>query len=185
MKKPTRPVDWAEIEKDYRAGSMSNVALGDWYSVSEAAIRKRAKAHGWVRAGSTSNHAPAPQEPGRTVATLETTSPAAIIDRGRNLTLRLLDELDATTSRVGELREIIDFAVDGSDDKAKAAIEKALSLKERADVLKALALTAKTFAEAGAPAGKKAERQERANAAATNGGRFATRQGPKLAVSND
>lgn len=183
MKKPTRPVDWAEIEKDYRAGSMSNVALGDWYSVSEAAIRKRAKAHGWVRAGSTSNHTPAPQEPGRTAATPETTKPEEIIGRGRNLTLRLLDELDATTSRVGELREIIDSAVDGSDDKARAAIEKALSLKERADVLKALALTAKTFAEAGAPSGVKAERQAKAEKAAA-GGKFAPPSAPKMVVDN-
>lgn len=176
MKRPDRAIDWKAIEKDYRSGSMSNVALAEWYSISESAVRARAKKGGWVRGGAS----PATG----TIATPETTSPDAIIGRGRNLTLRLLDELDATTSRLGELQELIDGALD-EGDKARDALEQALTLKVRSDVLKSLALTAKTFAEAGAASGKKAERQAAAETAASSGSKFAPRGGPRLAVSNN
>lgn len=181
MKRPDRKIDWAAIEKDYRFGTMSNVALAEWYSVSESAIRKRAKRDSWVRASATP-HQSAPV-PSGTLATPETTRPETIIGRGRNLTLRLLDELDATTSRVGELHALIDSALD-EGDKKREALEQAISLKTRAEVLKSLALTAKTFAEAGAPAGKKAERQAAAERAAGAGGKFAPPAAPRLAVNN-
>ena len=178
MNTKNRPIDWAAIERDYRAGSMSNADLAAWYSVNESTLRMRAKRHGWVRGCA------APVPPAQvTPATPETTSPDAIIGRGRNLTLRLLDELDATTSRLDELRGMIDAAADG-DGKAREAMEQALSLKVRSDVLKSLALTAKTFAEAGAPSGVKAERQAKAQKAASGGGKFAPPAAPKLAVDN-
>lgn len=180
VKKPGNPIDWSAIEKDFRFGSMSNVALGEWYGVSESAIRKRAKQGGWIRGEA----ARCEIEPARTPATPETTSPEAIIGRGRNLTLRLLDELDATTSRLGELREIVDAVLDVGDTKAREAVERALSLKERSDVLKSLALTAKTLAEAGAPSGVKARRQAKADSAAQGGGKFAPPSAPKMVVDN-
>ncbi len=39
------------VEEDFRAGSMSNRKIAEWYGVSEGAVRKRAKADGWVRTG--------------------------------------------------------------------------------------------------------------------------------------
>lgn len=182
MKAQTRKIDWPAIEKDYRAGSMSNVDLAAWYSITEGAIRKRAKAHGWVRGGTIQS------EGGRAPATVlspETTSPEAIVGRGRNLTLRMLDELDATTSRQGELQALIDGALD-EGDKQREALDQALSLKGRADVLKALALAAKTLSEVGgaAASGKKAERQAGAAKTAAGGGKFAPPSAPKLVVSN-
>lgn len=41
--------DWAEIERLYEEGHTSNVQLARDYGVSEAAIRKRAKVHGWKK----------------------------------------------------------------------------------------------------------------------------------------
>lgn len=170
-------IDWPAIERDYRAGTMSNADLAAWYTIGESTIRMRAKRHGWKRGGAVDVR-PAHETP----TTPETTSPDAIIGRGRNLTLRLMDELEATTARLGELREMIDAAFDG-DGKAKEAIEKVLSLKDRADVLKSLAVTAKTFADAGAPSGVKAERQAKAERAASSG-RFAPPTAPKMVVDN-
>ncbi len=165
---------------------MSNRALAAWYSVTEGAIRKRAKAENWVK---PSTQPEVRTEP-RTITivptpvTPETTSPEAIVGRGRNLTLRLLDELDATTKKIGELEQIIDLVIDTgteSGKQAKEAIEQAVSLKQRSDVLKSLALAAKTLADtlAASPGGKKAERQRGAEEVAKPGGKFAPPPPPK------
>ena len=45
-----RRVDWESIEKEYRAGQLSNVEIGKRYGVAESTIRKRAKKHGWTKA---------------------------------------------------------------------------------------------------------------------------------------
>jgi hypothetical protein len=42
-------IDWPAIEREYRAGQLSNRELERVYQVSEAAIRKRAKRDGWTR----------------------------------------------------------------------------------------------------------------------------------------
>lgn len=42
-------IDWKEIEREYRAGKRSLRDIGSQYGVTETAIRKRAKKHGWVR----------------------------------------------------------------------------------------------------------------------------------------
>lgn len=181
-KKPT--LDWDEIKRDYVAGSMSNRELAAWYSISEGAIRKRAKKEGWVKTGTQPVVRTEPKTITitQTPVTPETTSPEAIVSRGRNLTLRLLDELDATTSKLGELEMIIDTAVDGEDNaKAKEALSQAISLKQRAEVLKSLALAAKTLNESGAAidGGKKAQRQRSAEQVAQPGSKFAPPAAPK------
>lgn len=186
-KKPA--VDWEEIKRDYLSGSMSNRELAAWYSISEGAIRKRAKKEGWVKTGTQPDVRTEPQTITitQTPVTPETTSPEAIVGRGRNLTLRLLDELDATTSKLGELEMIIDTAVDGEDRvKAKEALNQAISLKQRAEVLKSLALAAKTLNESGAAAdgGKKAQRQRSAEQVAQPGSKFAPPAAPKVASTH-
>ncbi|MBX9914077.1 MAG: hypothetical protein K2Y25_09270 [Pseudomonadaceae bacterium] len=45
----TVPTDWDAIESLYRAGQVSNRVLAEKYGVSEGAIRKKAKAQGWVK----------------------------------------------------------------------------------------------------------------------------------------
>lgn len=186
-KKPT--VDWDEIKRDYVAGSMSNRELAAWYSISEGAIRKRAKKDGWVKIGTQPEVRTEPQTITivQTPVSPETTSPEAIVGRGRNLTLRLLDELDATTSKLGQLEMIIDTAVDGEDRvKAKEALNQAISLKQRAEVLKSLALAAKTLNESGAAVdgGKKAQRQRSAENVAQPGSKYAPPEAPKVASTH-
>ena len=41
--------DWPAIEREFRAGQLSIKELGRQHSVSDTAIRKRAKALGWTR----------------------------------------------------------------------------------------------------------------------------------------
>ncbi|MGM4906270.1 hypothetical protein AB8B21_05660 [Tardiphaga sp. 866_E4_N2_1] len=181
-KKPS--VDWDEIKRDYLSGSMSNRELAAWYSISEGAIRKRAKKEGWVKSGTQPEVRTEPQTITivQTPVTPETTSPEAIVGRGRNLTLRLLDELDATTSKLGELEMMIDTSIDGEDaDQQRQALKQAVSLKQRAEVLKSLALAAKTLNESGAGAdnGKKAQRQRSAEQVAQPGSKYAPPSAPK------
>lgn len=42
-------VDWAAVERDYRAGVLSNRAIAANHGITEAAIRKKAKAEGWIK----------------------------------------------------------------------------------------------------------------------------------------
>lgn len=171
-----QPIDWAEIERDYRSSSMSVREIARWYGVDEKAIRKRAKAGGWERPAAAAGPQCGPQTEKvyvGTVLTAENTTPEAIVGRGRNLVMRLMDELDATTTREGELDAMIVSATDSGDAaQQREALKQAVSLKQRADVLKALATAAKTLAESGAPAGVKAERQKRGEEVAKSGGRF-------------
>lgn len=180
-----KPIDWSEIERDYLAGSMSIREIARWYSVSEGAIRKRAKANGWKREGAqqgTQSEGAQKAEPKvyvGTVLTAENTTPEAIVGRGRNLVMRMLDELDATTSRDGELDAMIVEATDTADaGKQREALQQAISLKSRSEVLKALATAAKTFAESGAAQGVKKQRQEAGERTAKGGGKFATPAAP-------
>lgn len=177
-------IDWAAIEKDYRAGTQSIREIAAWYQISDTAIRKRAKAEGWerveIRAGSqqvrAANHAnPVADKP---VPKIE-----EVIGRGRNLADRLLDELDAETMHKGELETII--MMSENDPARIAALQQAVSLPTRAKTLQTIALALKTMGETAAGGkGKKEQRQEAAEGAAQSGGKFAPRSGPRLAVNN-
>ena len=175
-----KPVDWVEIERDYRAGTMSIRELAAWYGISDTAIRKRAKRDNWTRAETKASSQREPDrepEPAKvyvgTVLTPENTTPEAIVGRGRNLVMRMMDELDATTTRNGELEALIVSSTDEADATGqRAALMQAVSLKTRSDVLKALATAAKTLAESSAPQGVKKQRQEAGERVAKGGGRF-------------
>jgi len=46
---PRNQIDWEAIEKEYRAGQLSNVQIGKQYFVTEGAIRKKAKTEQWKK----------------------------------------------------------------------------------------------------------------------------------------
>lgn len=148
--------DWSSIERQYRSNPRSIKEIARTSAVSDTAIRKRAAAYGWSRPSG----APSSRE-----------LPSSIIGRGRSLTLRMLDELEAVTCMAGDLEALIGASLDADDEKRREAMAQAVSLKSRADVLRTLALAAKTLAEASAATGKKAERQAAAEERAA--GKFA------------
>jgi len=176
--------EWDRIELEYLAGDVSVREIADRYSISDTAIRKRAKAQGWVRAVRrlppvrTSEPAGrgAPKEP-------QAVPDAAVIaERGRGLVARMLDELDATTTLQGELEELIENeTADDRDSKRRDGMLGAISLGGRAKTLKELATAFKTINEASAPQGKKAQAQERAQKVA-GGSRFRPVGTPSLSV---
>ena len=165
MAKRKSSFDWDRIELEYLAGEVSIREIADRHEISEGAIRKRAKAEGWVRAvrrampvrtsGEIASRTP--REPSEPVEA------AVIAERGRQLVGRMLDELDATTTHQGELEEMIeDVTADDRDGKRRDAMLGAISLGGRAKTLKELATAFKTINEASAPQGKKAAQKDRA-----------------------
>ena len=179
-------IDWAGIESDWLKSDMSIRKMADWYQVSESAIRKKAKEQGW------SDRPAKKVDPVRTydeprtepviMAGIDATDPEQIVSKGHNLIFRLLEELDATTTHHSELAGMIEAHED--DPRRRAAMMKAIELPGRANVVKALATAFKTWNEAKAPEGKKAQRQASAEAKVNAGGRGAPGAAPKLAVDN-
>lgn len=181
MTQEKKPIDWSEIERDYRTSPMSVREIARWYGVDEKAIRKRAKAGAWERPASAESPQAESADPAPekvyvgTVLTPENTTPEAIVGRGRNLVMRMMDELDATTTREGELDAMIVTATDTGDmAQQRETLKQAVSLKQRADVLKALATAAKTLAESGAPAGVKQARKDAGERVAKGSSKFAS-----------
>lgn len=179
--KQDKPIDWIGIERDYKAGVMSNREIARWYGVSETAIRKKAKQEAWARKDKPKGPWQDSSERRSAVEIVQPASvkPEALTDRAKGIAGRLMDELESVTAFVGELEDMI--CAEESDPRRRQALLKALSLGERAMTLKNLSTTLKTLNEVQAPEGKKAQRQ----AAAENvGGRFAAPTPPKLVVDN-
>lgn len=178
MGKTKKPIDWTAIERDYKKTSLPVRELARWYNCDEKAIRLRAKAGEWLRPGQETSAA-SPQAPQpldvlvapiverlREMAPDEPAQTPDIVERARRVAMRMVDELETITSRRGDLDALIDQALTGeSNAKQRASLQKALSLSDRAMVLKNLALATKTLAEAHAPAGKKAAAAEDAKSA--------------------
>lgn len=185
MTEKKQPIDWASIEKDYTGTTRSIREIASWFSISEGAIRKRAKKEGWER----------PEKPGGSqedagAYRAEIIPPKAsdapkideVIGRGRNLADRLLDELDAETMHRGEMETIITMSEE--DPARRQALLQAVSLPTRAKTLQTLALALKTMGETAGATGKKKQKQDAAEAATESGGKFAPRARPRLVSNN-
>lgn len=178
-----KAVDWAGIERDYTSTTRSIREIAGWFQISDTAIRKRAKAEGWVR---TKGSQGSQVQTGANLPVIEAPKDPPkieeVIGRGRNLIDRLMDELDAETLHKGEMEVIIQ---ENENDPARLqALRQAVSLPVRAKTLQTLALALKTMGETAAPEGKKAQRKSAAEASTAPGGKFAPRPGPQLVVSN-
>jgi hypothetical protein len=182
--------DWSTIREAYEIGALAVRALAREHNLSDMAIRKRAKAEGWTRKPRpdvcrepTPSPAAAELMVSSTLAAVVDVDPKVLVEQGRDLTHRLMDELSATSSHVGEIEEAITaYTAGDKDGQRRYAMLKAVGLPTRANVLKTLALAAKALTEA-AP-GKKEEAKDAA-AKAGKSGRFATPPTPpKLVVNN-
>lgn len=179
-------IDWVSIRKDYEAGTQSIRAIAKWYKISDAAIRKQAKKHGWKVANQkeSSQAKPSANRPAETPASTEVTKVEEVISRGRNIADRLLDELGAETLHMGEMEVIIQM--NETDPDRINALKQAVSLPTRAKTLQTIALALKTMGETATDTakGKKAARQASAEAARAPGGKFAPRAAPRMVVDN-
>ncbi|WP_207458643.1 Lrp/AsnC family transcriptional regulator [Azospirillum sp. SYSU D00513] len=184
-------IDWTAVEADYRAGTLSNRQIAERHGVSESAIRKRATAGEWVRTSGKSAHQSAHQPLAEILPPLDRPLRSADevrdhVEHGREIASRMLDELDATTSHVGELAAMIEEeTAEDRDGKRRNAMLKAISLPARAMTLKTLAQALAVMKEvAGGASGKKEEAKAQAENAAKPGNKFAPPAPPKLVVDN-
>ena len=162
-----------------------------WYAEALAAVRfgdrrmmDRAAA---LRAAADANATPAlePDATGNEPHSMPTSSVRTeakpltdIVEDGRALILRLLDELAAATTHIGELHQLIaDHTAEDRDSRRRHAMQQAVNLSTRSTIMKNLASAAKALTET-----RPGKREEKAKAAQKAGskGRFAVPAGPRL-----
>ncbi len=157
-----RSTDWEAIQRAYRAGQLSVREIARQYAISEGAVRKRAKADHWQRALADKVREAVQEELVRgsaqhlrddqivqehaLVGADVVRQHRHAIGRGRDLTLRLLDELDAATTNVGVLQSMIEEATIGDKTpQRRNAMMRAVELPSRAGVIKDLSAAAKNW----------------------------------------
>ncbi len=165
------PEEWSRIQREYLEGDDSIREIADRHEISEAAIRKHAKAKGWERPVRMRKPVrtllPVPRVAAADpVEVREPVDAGTIAENARQLVARMLDELDAVTSFQGELEESIEIlTANDENDSRRDAMMKAVSLPARSQIVKNLAASLKVINETAAPTkGKKAQAQDRATA---------------------
>lgn len=154
--------DWERIEADYRAGLLSLREIASAHTITEGAIRKRAKRDGWERNLQAKIHARAEQVTARraVVADHAKASEREIIEanaeriaqvrgehraditRMRRIVLELLGELEQQTGNIElfeQLGEMLRSEDDRAQDKRNEIYQKVISTAGRIDGLKKLA----------------------------------------------
>lgn len=175
------------IETAFKAHKMSNVKLAIAHNVSEGLIRKMAKQYGWKRGDAVEPPAaklpPVPPE----VTRHEPVTPPTVTNRALtdDLVRRMLDELDATTTHLGELEALIETETGADKDgRRRGAMLKAISLPVRSNALRMLlAAQAELARDAGAKKGKREQAADKARDAAT-GGKFRAGVAPLRVVGS-
>lgn len=157
--------DWETIEREYRAGQLSIREIERQFGVSDTAIKKRAKKHGWSRdlaarvrqkaeeklaveaAGGSGNvDAQEIVEKAAERAAEVVREHRTDIKAARILVQRLLGELLAATSHPGEMEAMIETdTAGGRDQKRRNALMRAVSLPSRAGVIRDLSAALKNL----------------------------------------
>jgi len=167
---PQPKIDWKKAERLYRQGLLSlNEIAQECGAKTEGTIRSHAKAHGWTRDLTNEMRNKTRVKMVENLATFA--NPDAVLTgmqdeqiieeaartqvqvvrehqttlkRGHQLTLRMLDELDATTAYMGELQKLISSTV---APQRQEGLRRAISLSSRITSMRDLANAAKTWVQ--------------------------------------
>lgn len=161
-----KAIDWEAIELAYRAGVKTLRDIGADHGVSHTAIKKRAEKEGWSRDLNAKIRAKADALVSKDAVSKEVSTEtkaseqevieanAALqaqvrreqrtdIQRARNLTMKLLGELEATTNNVELFRQLGEIMAKpddkGNADKMAEIYQKVTSLSGRTGNMKSLA----------------------------------------------
>jgi hypothetical protein len=159
-----KTVDWERIEADYRAGVKSLREIAAAHGITEGAIRKRAKQHGWTRDLKDKVRAKADELVRKELVRTEVRKESATeketveveaqvqarirlahrgdITRMRSLVIRLLAECEAEAADPDvfeSLGEMLRNPDERGQDKLNEAYHKAISLPQRIKGVKELA----------------------------------------------
>lgn len=185
--------DWIQIGEAIQNSTKSIREIARERNLSDTAVRKMMKKHGWARPDQKAPRREPIREPRREpVVTavlpdrddlakyLETASVKELTGLGRNIINDLMLELAFLNRNHETLRGMVEDYVNGSDreDRAeRAKLAKALDHETRCKNANALASALAKLNDAGP--GKKEERQDNAEQAASSG-RFAAPSAPKF-----
>ena len=161
-----RVIDWDAIEREYSLGIRSNTSIASQFSVSEGAIRKRAKQFGWakdlsakIRLKAQDKVRKAEYENSTNFRTAERDSIEAAATMQANITLEhrsdikkhkrlrdaLLQECIGQTEEFESYETLAEILSSEDTDKMQAAFRKAISLPQRIDGFKKLVESTKTL----------------------------------------
>lgn len=182
MAKPTSKsqtpprIDWTRARDIFETTKTPVRAIARRFGISETAFRKRIKTEGWQRLNSPATAAASARQvvavvpvPPR-LAVFVDVEQKTIAANGLALALRMMSELDATTSRVGELDEMITAATESdTDGRRRTALQRAVDLPARSVILKNLAAAIKTLVDAKEPTAGAGKKEQAAAAAETAG----------------
>lgn len=177
--------DWHAIEADFRAGALSNRQIAKKHGVAESTLRKRIASGGWVRTAAqkvrkntktayqpTHNTQRTPAPPREKLPSTGRRSSTNVDERMDEMVSRLLGELEDTTSHIGELSEAIEMeTADDSGSRRRDAMLKAISTKERTEILLKLKQT-RMMGDATASKKKGVKEQRKDAAQRAMGGKF-------------
>jgi len=161
--KPAKPpTDWEAIEKEYRAGQLSEAQIARQYNISRAAIQKKAKKNGWnrdlsekVRTEVAARLVAEGLQEARGSATIEMAAARGValvrehrqdIGTNRKAVTKLIDELHSVIEHRGEIEE--DIEAETADDKGgkrRARMLAAVALPSRAQTASTLAQALRTL----------------------------------------
>lgn len=180
-------LDLHALEVAYKANKLSNVKLAHAHNVSEGYIRKLAKLHGWKRGAPV--EPPAAKLPPVPAAVMrhEPTTPPEVTNREltADLVRRMLDELDATTSHIGDLEALIEAETGGDKDgRRRAGMLKAISLPVRSNALRMLLAAQAELSSGEGKKGKREQQKDRAKELGT-GGKFKPSAPPLRVVGGE
>lgn len=149
-----KDLDWNEIRKDYEVIGLNPAALAIKYDISANYIYQKARSEGW-RKPLDEEIDPEFQEDIDDFIQVD----VALAEQKRYLA-RLHREIDASTSKPGQMKQWIKEGTQGIIDSRRKAMYQMLSLGNRIVALKNAAATLKMIIEcenmAGVPKGKKA-----------------------------
>lgn len=170
IKEPRKAIDWESIEREYRVGIRSLQNIGDEFGCTEGAIRKKAKEHNWTRDLSAKVKARATElvrkEEVRNEVRIETATDRQVIEasatisaliqishrkdikRNRELSIKMLEELEATTDNkklFAKLGLMLAAPDEKGSDKLNDIYMKVISMPSRVDSFKKLTETLKTL----------------------------------------
>jgi len=157
-----KATDWEAIEREYRAGQLSEAQIAREYGISRAAIQKRAKKHGWsrdltekVQQEIRARLVAEGLQVARGAATIDGAADRGVqiilshrtdIHEAREAVREMIAELRRTLAKIDEIEEdIIDETAGDKNGKRRAQMLASVALPSRAQVAATLATALKTL----------------------------------------
>jgi hypothetical protein len=164
MAEGKQSVDWDAIEAAYRAGQLSNRAIGKQFGVSDTAIRQKARVQGWAKDLTSAVQKAVRSELVRTTVRTLNVSEREIIEAaaatGAQVVRTHRTDIRNAASLVGTLMEQLSEAIHSryeiaadieqetegdKDNQRRARMMRAISLQSHAAVMRDLSTAAKNL----------------------------------------